>query len=242
MSRNIATQVADDGVATLTLARPERRNALSIKLRDEITEQLDSWATDPAIRAVVLTGEGSTFCAGFDLDEFAKGDLARRIRDSSRRYHLAVWHFPKPLLAAVNGPALAGGMDLCVLCDCRIASVNAIFGHPEIKFGAPPLFTPLQWIVGVGVARELCLTGRRIDANEAMRVGLVNTVSEPTRLLEDATAMARTIIEAPQAALECTKGYLISSPSATFEQAFAVEHDAVFDEFLRGPVGPRTTR
>ena len=242
MSLDIATQVADEGVATLTLARPERRNALSIKLRDEITQQLDSWATDPAIRAVVLTGAGSTFCAGFDLDEFAQGDLARRNRDSSRRYHLAVWRFPKPLLAAVNGPALAGGMDLCVLCDFRIASVNAVFGHPEIKFGAPPLFTPLQWIVGLGVARELCLTGRRIDADDAMRVGLVNSVTEPARLLDDASAMARTIIEAPQAALEGTKRYLISSPSATFEQAFAVEHVAVFDEFLRGPVGPRTTQ
>jgi enoyl-CoA hydratase len=242
MSRDIATEVADDGVATLTLARPERRNALSIKLRNEITEQLDSWAADPAVRAVVLTGAGSTFCAGFDLDEFAQADLAARIRDSSRRYHLTVWHFAKPLLAAVNGPAVAGGLDLCVLCDFRIASANAVFGHPEIKFGAPPLFTPLQWIVGIGVARELCLTGKRIDATEAMRIGLVNSVSEPQRLLDDALAMARTIIEAPQTALEYTKRYLISSPSATFEQAFAVEHDAVFDDFLHGPVGPRSTQ
>jgi enoyl-CoA hydratase/carnithine racemase len=241
MSRDIATHVADDGVATLTLARAERRNALSIKLRNEITQQLDSWATDPAVRAVVLTGAGSTFCAGFDLDEFAQADLGPRIKDSSHRYHLAVWNFPKPLLAAINGPAVAGGMDLSVLCDFRIASANAIFGHPEIKFGAPPLFTPLQWIVGIGVARELCLTGRRIGAHEALRIGLVNSISEPERLLDDAMAMARTIIEAPQAALECTKGYLISSPSATFEEAFAVEHDAVFDKFLQGPVGPRTT-
>ena len=241
MTRHIVTQLADDGVATLTLSRPERRNALSIELRNEITEQLDGWATDPAIRAVVLTGAGSTFCAGFDLDELAKADLAARIRDSSRRYHLAVWHFPKPLVAAVNGPAVAGGMDLCVLCDFRIASASAVFGHPEIKFGAPPLFTPLQWIVGMGIARDLCLTGRRIDAHEALRIGLVNRISEPARVLDDALAMARTIIEAPQAALECTKRYLTSSPSATFEQAFAVEHDAVFDEFLHGAVGPRTT-
>ena len=241
MSRDIATEVADDGVATLTLSRPERRNALSIKLRNEITEQLDSWARDPAVRAVVLTGAGSTFCAGFDLEEFAQADLAPSIKDSSHRYHLAVWHFPKPLLAAINGPAVAGGMDLCALCDFRIASADATFGHPEIKFGAPPLFTPLQWIVGMGVARDLCLTGRRIDADEALRIGLVNRITEPDRVLDDATAMARTIIEAPQAALECAKRYLISSPSATFEEAFAVEHDAVFDEFLRGPVGPRAT-
>ena len=180
MSRDIATHLADDGVATLTLSRPERRNALSIKLRNEITEQLDGWATDPAVRAVVLTGEGSTFCAGFDLDEFAQADLAPSIKDSSHRYHLAVWQFPKPLVAAVNGHAVAGGMDLCVLCDFRIASATALFGHPEIKFGAPPLFTPLQWIVGVGVARELCLTGRRFDAEDALRIGLVNTISEPS--------------------------------------------------------------
>jgi enoyl-CoA hydratase/carnithine racemase len=241
MSRDIATDVADDGVATLTLARAERRNALSIKLRDEISDQLDGWATDPAVRAVVLTGQGSTFCAGFDLDEFAQADLAARIKESSHRYHLAVWQFPKPLLAAINGPAVAGGMDLCVLCDFRIASANAVFGHPEIKFGAPPLFTPLQWIVGVGVARDLCLTGRRIDAHEALRIGLVNRLSDPAGVLHDALAMARTIIEAPQAAIECTKRYLISSPSATFEQAFAVEHDAVFDEFLLGGVGPRAS-
>lgn len=242
MARDIAVEVADDGVATLTLARPERRNALSIGLRDEIAAQLEGWASDPAVRVVVLTGAGSSFCAGFDLDEFAQADLARRIRDSSRRYHLAVWTFPKPLLAAVNGPALAGGLDLCALCDCRVASSDAVFGHPEIKFGAPPLFTPLQWIVGLGVARDLCLTGRRIDAGEALRVGLVSRVTEPGRLHDEALAMARTIIEAPQAALEGAKRYLITSAGATFEEAFAVEHDAAFDEFLAGPTGPRAAR
>ena len=237
MSRDIETQVEHDGVGTLTLARPGRRNALSINMRDEITQQLDDWAADPAVRVVVLTGAGPTFCAGFDLGEFGQPDLARRIKDSSRRYHLAVWHFPKPLVAAVNGPAMGGGMDLRVLCDCRIASSAAAFGHPEIKFGAAPLFTPLQWIVGLGNARELCLTGRRIDAAEALRIGLVTRVTEPAELLDDAMALARSIIEAPQVALEAAKRYLISSASATFEEAFAIEHDKVFDEFLIGPAG-----
>jgi len=242
MGRDIAVDIAGDGVATLTLARPERRNALSIQLREEIAAQLGQWAADPAVRVVVLTGAGSSFCAGFDLDEFAQAGLARRIRDSSRRYHLAVWAFPKPLLAAVNGPALAGGLDLCVLCDCRVASAGAVFGHPEIKFGAPPLFTPLQWIVGAGVARELCLTGRRMDAAEALRAGLVSRVTEPRRLLDETLAMSRTMIEAPQAALEGAKRYLTGSAGATFEQAFAVEHDAVFDESLARPIGPRVAR
>jgi enoyl-CoA hydratase len=238
MSREIETQVVDDGVATLTLARSGRRNALSIKMRDEITKQLADWAADSTVRVVVLTGSGPTFCAGFDLSEFGQAELAQQIKDSSRRYHLAVWHFPKPLVAAVNGPAMGGGMDLTVLCDCRIASTAAVFGHPEIKFGAPPLFTPLQWIVGLGVARELCLTGRRIDAAEALRIGLVTRVTEPDELLAGALTMARSIIEAPQAALETTTRYLIGSASATFEDAFAVEHDKVFDEFLLGRPGP----
>jgi enoyl-CoA hydratase len=237
MSRDIETRVADDGVATLTLARPERRNALSIKLRDAITAQLDDWAADAGVRVVVLTGSGSTFCAGFDLNEFGQRELATQIKDSSRRYHRAVWNFPKPLVAAVNGPAMGGGMDLSVLCDCRIASTAAVFGHPEIKFGAAPLFTPLQWIVGLGNARELCLTGRRIDAAEALRIGLVTRVTEPDELHSEAFAMARSIIEAPQAALEAAKRYLISSASATFDEAFAVEHDKVFDDFLIGPAG-----
>jgi len=119
VNRDIETKVAEDGVATLALARPERRNALSIKLRDEITQQLEDWTADPAVRVVVLTGAGPTFCAGFDLNEFAEAELAQQIEDSSRRYHLAVWHFPKPLMAAVNGPAMGGGMDLSVLCDCE---------------------------------------------------------------------------------------------------------------------------
>ena len=237
MSRDIETQVEHDGVGTLTLARPGRRNALSLNMRDEITQQLDVWAEDRAVRVVVLTGAGPTFCAGFDLNEFGQVELARRIKDSSRRYHLAVWHFPKPLVAAVNGPAMGGGMDLSVLCDCRIASSAAAFGHPEIKFGAAPLFTPLQWIVGLGNARELCLTGRRIDAAEALRIGLVTRVTEPAELLDDAMALARSIIEAPQVALEAAKRYLISSASATFEEAFAIEHDKVFVEFLIGPTG-----
>jgi enoyl-CoA hydratase len=117
-----------------------------------------------------------------------------------------------------------------------------VFGHPEIKFGAPPLFTPLQWIVGAGIARELCLTGRPMDATEALRAGLVSRVTEPGRVLDETLAMARTMMEAPQAALEGAKRYLVSSAGATFEQAFAVEHDAVFDEFLARPIGPRLAR
>jgi len=234
----LATDVDSDGVAVLRLDDEHRRNALSIAMRDAISDTLDEWAADDRVRVVVLTGTGAAFCAGFDLKEFAQPDLARTIRDSSRRYHLTVWQFPKPMIAAVNGAALGGGFDLCLLCDIRIATSNTVFGHPEIKFGAPPLFTPLQWIVGAGIARDLCLTGRRIDAAEAHRLGLVNTIADADSLLDDAKATARVIAEAPQAALEATKRYLVSSAGVTFDEAFEVEHDRVFDEFLLGAFGP----
>ena len=232
----LATEITPDGVAVLRLDNERRRNALSIAMREAISDTLDEWAADDRVRVVVLTGTGTTFCAGFDLKEFAQPDLARTIRDSSRRYHLAVWGFTKPMIAAVNGAALGGGFDLALLCDIRIAAPDAVFAHPEIKFGAPPLFTPLQWIVGAGIARELCLTGRKIDAAEAHRIGLVNTIADDA--VAEAMATALVIAEAPQPALEATKRYLASSAGVTFDEAFAVEHDRVFDEFLLGAFGP----
>src|SRR3954447_16329186 len=189
----VSLAISDDGVATLTLERPDKRNALSIRLREELLDALGRLADDGAVRVVVLTGAGPVFSAGFDLEEFSRSELARAIRHSSAAYHRAVWAFPKPLVAAVNGPALGGGFDLAVLCDIRIASSDAAFGHPEIKFGAPPLFTPLRWIVGDGVARDLCLTGRRINVGEAMAYGLISRIIEPSGLMAEAFEVARAI-------------------------------------------------
>jgi enoyl-CoA hydratase/carnithine racemase len=228
--RTIRTAVAD-GVATLTLARPDRRNAISIEMREEISATLASWRDDPAIGAVILTGAGQAFSAGFDLDEFGQPERFDALYASSARYHRDVWSFPKPIVAAVNGPAMGGGFDLACLCDVRLASSRATFGHPEIKFGAPPLFTPLHWIVGDGVARDLCLTGRRIDAAEAHRVRLVSEVVEPDALAARALAVARSIVEAPAHALRFTKAYL-TNPGATFEESFRVEHDRAFEELI----------
>jgi enoyl-CoA hydratase len=227
-----------EGVATLTLHRPDRRNALSIAMRREISDALAAWRDDPAVGAVILTGEGSAFCAGFDLDEFQQADLARQIRHSSARYHRVLWNFPKPTIAAVNGVALGGGFDLAVLCDMRIASAEASFGHPEIKFGAPPLFTPLRWIVGDGRARDLCLTGRRIDAPEAERIGLVSRVVAPDELRGEVLAVAAQVAEAPQVALETTKRYMTGNAGFGFEDSFRIEHDDVFDRLLTGGTGP----
>ena len=230
----IRTQVEDDGIAMVTLARAEKRNALSIRLRSELMATLAEWADDGHVRVVVLTGDGPSFSAGFDLSEFAQPELARAIRHNSTAYHRALWNFPKPAIAAVNGPAMGGGFDLALLCDMRIASTDAVFGHPEIKFGAPPLFTPLRWIVGDGVARDLCLTGRPIGADEALRIGLVSRVVAPGALLEEALGAARQIAEAPQPALQTTKRYLSGNQGFGFEESFRIEHDDVFDVLLTG--------
>ena len=224
----------EEGIAVLTLARPDKRNALSIRMRTELMDALATWRDDGDVRVVVLAADGAAFSAGFDLGEFGRPELAHAIRHNSTAYHRAVWGFPKPVIAAVNGPAMGGGFDLALLCDMRIASTAATFGHPEIKFGAPPLFTPLRWIVGDGLARDLCLTGRPIEAEEALRIGLVSRVVAPAALGDEARAVARQIAEAPQGALEVTKRYLNGNQGCGFEESFRVEHDDVFDRLLTG--------
>ncbi len=199
-----------DKVAVVTLNRAEKRNALSIALRNEIDECLRELEADEAVSAVVVAGAGPVFCAGFDTTEFAP-DKMRAVEESSNRYHRRLAEFAKPLVAAVNGPAMGGGLDLAVLCDIRVAAEGATFAHPEIKFGAPVLFGPLREIIGGGLARELCLTGRRIDAQEALRIGLVNKVVAAGQLIAEATAVAASVAEAPLAAIKATKQMIIET-------------------------------
>src|SRR5919108_3956006 len=166
---------AQDGVATLTLNRIEKKNALSIALRDELSDALDDLAGDDTVKSAVITGAGDVFSSGFDLREFQQPELADQLWASSDRFHATVLRFPLPLVAAVNGPAIAGGFDLAVMCDLRIATDTARFSHPEIEFG-DVVYGPLHDIVGGGVARELAFTGRVVDAQEAKALGLVSSV------------------------------------------------------------------
>jgi enoyl-CoA hydratase/carnithine racemase len=230
--RTIQTADMQGRIGIITLNRPERRNAISIEMRREISVCLENWRESEDIGAVIITGSGAVFSAGFDLDEFKQPALYDDIYQTSARYHRDIWYFPKPVIAAVNGPALAGGFDLAKICDIRICSKSAVFGHPEIKFGIPPLLTPLRWIVGEGMARDLCFTGRRIDAGEAYRICLVNEVVDGDRLLERAGQIASTILEAPAPALRFIKTYMLDHASRGFEEAFCVEHDKAFQEFL----------
>jgi enoyl-CoA hydratase/carnithine racemase len=197
-----------DEYATLTLNRPEKRNALSVKLRDEISDALDELATDTATKAVVITGAGAVFSAGFDLSEFdraaADDAFARQLWDSSDRYHETVLHFPLPTLAAINGPALAGGFDLAVLCDLRVASSTARFAHPERTFG-DVVYGPLQDLVGGAVARELTIGGREMSADEAHAVHLVGEVVPPEALMDATRTIVSRVVAAPRDVLQRTK-------------------------------------
>jgi enoyl-CoA hydratase/carnithine racemase len=228
----------EDGCAVVTIDRPERMNAFRGRTVDELISAFKHAWADSAVACVILTGAGDrAFCAGGDVKERAETGGYGETEWGTfeiERLHRIIRDIPKPVIAAVNGAAFGGGFDLCLLCDMRIATPDAVFAHPEIKFGAPPLFTPLQWIVGAGIARELCLTGRKVDAAEAHRIGLVNAIVDAERLETEAMATARVMAEAPQPALEATKRYLVSNAGVTFDEAFAIEHDRVFDRFLLG--------
>ena len=193
----VAFDVGDDGVATLMLRRAAKKNALSIALRDQMSDALDTLAADESVRTVVVTGDGDVFSAGFDLDEFAQPDITGALWASSDRWHRTILEFPLPTVAAVNGAAYGGGFDLAVMCDLRIAADTARFAHPEHGF-SQVVYGPLHDLVGGSVARDLALTGRSIDAEEALRLGLVRAVVPPGELLRDAHAVASEIVVAPR--------------------------------------------
>jgi enoyl-CoA hydratase len=205
-----------DGAVVLTLDRPDKRNALSRALREEIVERLDALAKREAVRAVVLTGAPPAFCAGFDRSEFAGGGMAEVFADATE-YHRRVYTFPKPLVAAVNGPALGGGCDLAVMCDFRLAASTAVFGQPQVRFGAPAAYDLMRAVLGSGAAREMCLTGRTYAAPEALRIGLVNRVVEPAELLDAARALAREIASLPEGISESAKRGFVALQSRLFE-------------------------
>ena len=192
----------------LTLDRPERKNALSIALRDDLSGALDALGDDESVKCVVVTGAGDVFCSGFDLTEFTTAiddpEFAERLWASSDRYHSALVRFPLPTLAAINGPAIAGGFDLAICCDLRVATTTARFAHPEYTFG-PVVYSPLHDLVGGAVARDLCMTGRTVDANEAQSLRIVNDVVDPDALDAATLAVVERVCAAPREQLLRTK-------------------------------------
>ncbi len=218
----------DEGIRLLALHRPEKRNAISARMRREVSAALAALAEDDAVRVVIFTGSGHSFSSGFDLNEFKREDLAEELALSSIAYHRDVWQFPKPTIAAINGFCMGGGLDLAVLCDVRLCAENALFAHPQVRFGGIPLYSALRWIVGAGLARDLCLTGRHIDAREAHRAGLVSEVLPPEALQERALEFAQMMVQCPPQAHRTLKQHFLDSEGAGFEATYRAEHEERF--------------
>ncbi len=185
-------------VALVTISRPEALNALNSAMLKELKEAFRELACDSDVRAVVLTGEGKAFVAGADIGEmkdFAPEDALAYSAHGAKAF-AAVENLPQPVIAAVNGYALGGGCELALACDIRLASEKARFGQPEVGLGITPGFGGTQRLpraVGAQIAMRMILTGRPIDAAEALRVGLVSGVYAPELLLEEAMRLAESI-------------------------------------------------
>lgn len=197
-------------VALVTINRPEKRNALNIKTREEGAQVLDELREDEEIRAVVLTGAGDkAFIAGADISEFAERTaLTQREVMHGRSLFTAIADFPKPLIAMVNGYCLGGGCEVALACDIRIASEKASFGQPEINLGIIPGgggTQRLTRLVGEGKAMEMILTGDIIDAQSAHRIGLVNMVVPASDLEAKTMEIANRIAEKSPVALRLAK-------------------------------------
>jgi enoyl-CoA hydratase len=203
-------------VALVTLQRPEKRNALSIELRQELADAFGRLAEEAGVSCAVLTGAGTAFCSGMDTIQFGGDrDNKQRLVDSSTAVFRAVGTFPKPLVAAVNGPAIAGGFVLALHCDLRVAAESARFGFPELPRGIPPSYAAALAALPEPLARELCLTGRLMDAHEALRHGLVSDVVQDGAAVGRALDLAREIADKPlDTLIEVKRRFLLAAERA----------------------------
>ncbi|WP_382162110.1 enoyl-CoA hydratase/isomerase family protein [Hydrogenophaga sp. ANAO-22] len=223
----------DTGIATLTLNRPEKRNAMSDAMRAEFIEALEQVAADKAIRALVLTGAGKGFCAGGDVAGMEKrmnapaGEVGFNGWHRQQRVHhtQSLLHtMPKPVIAAVNGAASGLGADTALACDFVIASEWASFTWSYIHRGIVPdgggmYFLPRR--VGLSTAKQLIFTGRKVDADEALSIGIVDRKTTADRLLTDAQAWARELSQGSATALALSKTILNQTFELPAQQVFA---------------------
>jgi methylglutaconyl-CoA hydratase len=233
-------QVVHDGrVATITLNRPEKRNAISFELIEDLLLALDEVAKSDAI-VTIVTGAGKAFCSGMDLDNL-KALLGRspeqNLEDSRTMVQLfrTLYEFPKVTIAAVNGAAIAGGTGLALLCDFTLAVPDAKFGYTEVRIGFVPAIvsTFILRQIGEKQARDLLLTGRIFGAEEAMRMGLISEIVAPESLMARAQQLAGTLMENSAASLRATKQLLTDHARG--------ELDAQIESAVRENAAIRTT-
>jgi len=199
----------DEAVASVTLNRPKKLNALSDQLMTELTSALDDIAKDDKIRVVVLTGAGRAFCSGFDVTPRA----VPRSTIQEWREHVRIgigamkriWTLPQPVVAKVRGACVGGGFDLALCCDLTVASEDAFFGEPEVKWGGGAMFMVLPWLLQIKHVNELLLLGRTMPAKRAYELGIVNEIVAPEALDQHVTDMAKHLATMPAGTLARNK-------------------------------------
>jgi enoyl-CoA hydratase/carnithine racemase len=222
-----------DGIATLTLNRPERLNALGDTLRDDLYDAMMRTSNDPDVRAIILTGAGRGFCSGGDVKAMHEAKeqgrtrpLLDKVAPLRDKVVLAMRDAPQPIIAAVNGPAAGAGMNLALACDMRLASSTAKFGETFVKRGlhvdwGGTYFLPR--LVGIAKACELIFTGRVIDAEEALALGIVSQVVPPEQLMPTVLTLARAMAEGPPIAIRLAKRALYHNQDVDLRAALEFE-------------------
>jgi enoyl-CoA hydratase len=194
-------------ILVVTLNRPDKLNALHPDLVSELSVTLADAEGASDLSVLVVTGAGRAFSAGLDLELLLKWGVQEKVGylDSVLRIFRRIWEMPQPVIAAVNGPAIAGGFDLAAFCDLRLAGRDAVFGQAEINLGLVQVIHPLYKSIGLARAKELAMTGESISADEAYRIGLVNHLYDNDELMAKALELARKLASKPRGALFETK-------------------------------------
>jgi enoyl-CoA hydratase len=237
---------ADGNVTVLTYDRPDQRNAVSRQMNRELHHAWQRFRDDPEAFVLVITGEGDAFCAGWDLEDAA--ELGEGEPPDWDEFRTSILNTPgecgytrrvdvfKPVIAAVNGWAVAAGLENALLADIRIAAENATFGALERRWnivGGDGMTVRLPLVVGYGRAMELIITGRPVDAEEALRIGLANEVVPEGRSLERALELAHQIAELPQGAIRSDKETMVRNVGRTYEEQLLREAENTASMFAR---------
>ncbi len=226
----VLTEKRDDGVAVVRINRPEVRNALNIATRQALAEAFTGLHDDPEVRAVVLTGDDQAFAAGADLKEFIDADPIEMMKRRTERYWSAVATTPQPVIAAINGYALGGGLEVAMACDILIAGESAQLGQPEVRVGIMCGAGGTQRLtraVGKFQAMRICLTGRPISAQEAYAIGLVSQVVPDGEVLGTALETAQTIARLPPLAVMQTKEAILHADNTSLDAGLTLERKSL---------------
>jgi|NGEPerStandDraft_9_1074522.scaffolds.fasta_scaffold01044_1 enoyl-CoA hydratase/carnithine racemase len=225
MEAQYLTLSITDRVATVTINRPDKGNSLSPEVLAELEATFNELSVNEDVHVVVLTGGEKMFSAGFDLDfiKTIKKETNEEFTALFHRAYRAIMFCTQPVIAAVGGPAIAGGFDLTLMCDIRYASERAKFGQREIVLTLNPILDPLWRIIGLGAAREMALTGRIIDAEEAFRLGYVSRIFPTGEVVEEVTKIAREMAAYDRGCLAETKQLSISVLDQSLDTAMKTQ-------------------